>query len=115
MKPNPVRNPDLAREVEELNEQVRLLAINLAAFLAREKDTNNRFATMEPDFHRLVTGLISLVGDASLVIEASQHAPSASSQAGAEASRSMEKQLSALRALCRDIQKRLDREKSFPG
>ena len=114
MKVNQVRNPDLAREVEELNEQVRLLAINLAAFLAREKDTKNRFATMEPDFHRLVSGLVSLVGDASRVIEASQHAPMVSSSAGTEASRSMEKQLSDLRALCRDIQKRLDSEKSFP-
>ncbi|MEK7775382.1 MAG: hypothetical protein AAB305_05815 [Candidatus Zixiibacteriota bacterium] len=115
MKANPVRNPDLAREVEELNEQVRLLAINLAAFLAREKDTKNRFATMEPDFHRLVSGLVSLVSDASRVIEASHHAPVASPQAGAEASRSMEQQLSALRTLCRDIQRRLDGGKSFPS
>ena len=114
MKPNFARTATLASEVEDLNEQVRLLAINLAAFLAREKDSKNRFAAMEPDFHRLVSGLVTLVSEVSHIVEATHHAPSHGSVSEPETGDSMKQQLSSLRALCRDIQRRLSAEKSFP-
>ena len=114
MKSNPARTTALASEVEDLNEQVRLLAINLAAFLAREKDSKNRFAAMEPDFHRLVSGLVTLVSEVSHVISATQHAPSQGSVLEPDTGNSMKLQLSSLRALCHEIQRRLTAEKSFP-
>jgi hypothetical protein len=114
MKLNPARATVLASEVEELNEQVRLLAINLAAFLARDKDSKNRFASLEPDFQRLVSGLVTLVSEVSNVLSATHHAPSQGSRSEPDTGNSMRLQLSSLRALCHDIQRRLTAEKPFP-
>jgi hypothetical protein len=115
MKSNLARTSALAKEVEDLNEQVRLLAINLAGFLAREKDSKNRFAAMEPDFHRLVSGLVSVVSEVSHVISATHHAPSLQPPSMPGTGNSMEFQLRALRTLCHDIQRRLSAEKTFPA
>jgi hypothetical protein len=108
MSTQKLHHKGLVREVEELNEQVRLLAIKLAGHLGRERDSDNRLASFEADFQQLVSGIVTLVGDVSGIIEATQHAPTHGGSNASRKSVSMEEQLASLKSLCLEIGKRLE-------
>ena len=52
---------DLLREVDELNEGVKALALNLAIYLAKAKEQSADLSRLEPDFVKLVNGTVKVV------------------------------------------------------
>jgi hypothetical protein len=66
--------PDVIAEVDELSEQVKTLALNLALFLAKlkSKADSDRFARLEPEFIRLVNGTVRAIQDITVVLNAAR-------------------------------------------
>lgn len=67
--------PDVILEVDNLSEQVKTLALNLALFLAKlkSKTGSDQFARLEPEFIRLVNGTVRAVQDITVVLNAARN------------------------------------------
>ena len=63
---------DLIREVEDLTEQVKILALNLALTLAREKKQIKDLTLLEPEFTKLVNGSVDVIKEISEILRALQ-------------------------------------------
>lgn len=69
----PGNNSQLVNQVENLNEEVKSLAINLAIYLAKAKSTIEDFNQMEPAFIRLINGTVKVVQELSVIINAAKN------------------------------------------
>jgi hypothetical protein len=70
-----LRDIQLVSEVDDLGEEVKTLALNLAIYLAKAKnqaggETLNR---MEPEFIRLVNGTVHVVQEMTLILNAARN------------------------------------------
>jgi hypothetical protein len=52
---------DLVCQVDDLADQVKMLALNLAITLARRKDEISDLTLLEPDFTRLINGSVNVI------------------------------------------------------
>ncbi len=64
---------DIVDQVDELNEEVKVLALNLAIYLARAKGESDQLQRLEPDFIRLVNGAVKVVKELASVINAARN------------------------------------------
>ena len=64
---------DIVDQVDELNEEVKVLALNLAIYLARAKGESDQLQKLEPDFIRLVNGSVKVVKELAAVISAARN------------------------------------------
>ncbi|MDF1545011.1 MAG: hypothetical protein P1R58_07910 [bacterium] len=60
-------------EVDALNEEVKVLALNLAIYLAKKKDGSEQITRLEPEFMRLVNGTIKVVREISTILNAANN------------------------------------------
>jgi hypothetical protein len=65
------RDLQLVDQVDALNEEVKVLALNLAIYLA--KANSKQLARLEPDFIRLVNGTVKVVRELAIVINAARN------------------------------------------
>ncbi len=63
----------LVDQVDALNEEVKVLALNLAIYLAKAKRNSEQLARLEPDFIRLVNGTVKVVRELAIVINAARN------------------------------------------
>jgi len=75
MKSDLKRNspPNLVEHVNALNEEVKILALNLAIYLAKAKSKSDELSQLEPDFIRLVNGTVKAVRELTVVINAARN------------------------------------------
>ena len=113
---NRLEEMQLIDEVDALNEQVRVLALNLAIYLARAKGRSKQLHQLEPDFIRLVNGAVKVVRELALIIEAARRqtpVPDASSQSLHHDE--IEIKLQSILAQCGKIMKSLSITGNFTG
>lgn len=67
------RDLQLVDQVDALNEEVKVLALNLAIYLAKAKGNSEQLARLEPDFIRLVNGTVKVVRELAVVINAARN------------------------------------------
>jgi hypothetical protein len=67
------RDLQLVDQVDALNEEVKILALNLAIYLARAKGTSEQLARLEPEFIRLVNGTVKVVQQLAEIINAARN------------------------------------------
>ena len=67
------RDMQLVDHVDALNEEVKVLALNLAIYLAKAKGKSEQLARLEPDFIRLVNGTVTVVRELTVVINAARN------------------------------------------
>jgi hypothetical protein len=67
------RDLDVIEQVDNLNEEVRTLALNLAIYLAKTKNESDEISRLEPDFIRLVNGTVRVVQDLTVIINAARN------------------------------------------
>lgn len=60
-------------QVDDLNEEVKSLALNLAIYLAKVKTKSSEINQMEPDFIRLVNGTVKVVQELAVIINAARN------------------------------------------
>ncbi len=60
-------------EVDALNEEVKVLALNLAIYLAKKKSGSEQITRLEPEFMRLVNGTIKVVREISAILNAANN------------------------------------------
>lgn len=63
----------LLSQVDEMNEEVKVLAINLAIYLAKSKSSSDKLTNMEPEFVKLVNGTIKAVQEISHILKAANN------------------------------------------
>lgn len=65
---------DLINEVDELNEEIKSLALNLAIYLAKAKKQHPAIGLdrLEPDFIRLVNGTVKVVQEMTATLNAAR-------------------------------------------
>ncbi len=68
------RETGLVERVDTLNEEVRVLALNLAIYLAKAKPGSQKLCRMEPDFVRLVNGTVTVVQEIGHIVNAARNA-----------------------------------------
>ncbi len=73
MPPRRIRDLRLVDQVDALNEEVKVLALNLAIYLARAKGTSEHLTRLEPDFIRLVNGTVKVVRELAVVISSARN------------------------------------------
>ncbi|MFH1374789.1 MAG: hypothetical protein ABII79_13455 [bacterium] len=73
MPPRRTRDLRLVDRVDSLNEEVKVLALNLAIYLARAKGTSEHLTRMEPEFIRLVNGTVKVVRELAVVISSARN------------------------------------------
>jgi len=78
MKPSSDRKRELTivNKVDGLAEEVKILALNLAIYLAKAKPNSKRLNQMEPEFIRLVNGTVKVAQEIATLISAARHAES---------------------------------------
>ncbi|MCB2230587.1 hypothetical protein KQH82_07720 [bacterium] len=71
----PPEETDLVAEVDQLNEQVKTLALNLAIYLAKAKSKNPsvQLERLEPEFIRLVNGTVKVVQEMTVLLNAAKN------------------------------------------
>jgi hypothetical protein len=69
------RTRDIITEVDNLNEEVKTLALNLAIYLAKAKNKEpaGRLTRMEPEFIRLVNGTVKVVQEMAVLLDAARN------------------------------------------
>ena len=66
-------DPSLVEKVDDLNEEVKVLALNLAIYLARAKGRSAALSRLEPDFIQLVNGAVKVVQELAGIINAARN------------------------------------------
>jgi hypothetical protein len=69
---SPYPAEDIIEQVDGLSEEVKVLALNLAIYLAKAKPQSNSLTRLEPDFIRLVNGTVKAVQEISRIIQAAR-------------------------------------------
>jgi hypothetical protein len=66
---------DMVEQVDQLTEEVRTLALNLAIHLAKQRsdDKSGQLGKLEPQFIRLVNGTVHAVQQLTTVLDAARH------------------------------------------
>ena len=64
---------DIIEQVDNLNEEVRVLALNLAIYLAKAKSESEKLHELEPDFIRLVNGSVKVAQEVAQIISAARN------------------------------------------
>ena len=59
--------------IDNLNEEVKTLALNMAIYLAKIKSQSSDINRLEPEFIKLVNGTVKVVQEVSRIINAAQH------------------------------------------
>ena len=59
--------------IDNLNEEVKTLALNMAIYLAKIKNHSSEIHQLEPEFIKLVNGTVKVVQEVSKIINAAQH------------------------------------------
>lgn len=72
-KTNRRREVTIVNKVDRLSEEVKVLALNLAIYLAKAKPNSKELGKMEPDFVRLVNGTIKVVQEITQLVSAARH------------------------------------------
>jgi hypothetical protein len=67
------RSLDLIDKVDGLSDEVRILALNLAIYLAKTKSESNELSQLEPDFIRLVNGTVGVLQEIETIIAAARN------------------------------------------
>ncbi|UCD62829.1 MAG: hypothetical protein JSW34_08665 [Candidatus Zixiibacteriota bacterium] len=63
----------LLEQVDNLNEEVKALALNLALYLAKVKSSSEELSRLEPEFIRLINGSVKVVQELALIIDAARN------------------------------------------
>ena len=75
--PDAGENLKILEQVDNLNEEVKALALNLALYLAKARAGSGNQAScidrLEPEFIRLVNGTVRVVQELTLVLDASHN------------------------------------------
>ena len=58
------------RDIDELANQVKMLALNLAISLAKAKNEAKELVYLEPDFTRLINGSVEVIKEISSILKA---------------------------------------------
>lgn len=66
-------NNELVEQVENLNDEVKEMAMNLAVYLSKKKKGSDKLNSMEPEFIKLVNGTIKVVQEITHIINAARH------------------------------------------
>lgn len=106
---------ELIDEVDELNEEVKSLALNLAIYLAKAKNQNPAAGLdrLEPDFIRLVNGTVKVVKEMAGLLTAARSGLADPKKAGETAiDDALELKLRSISEQCRKIQGRLEQSQS---
>ncbi len=69
----PSPDQDWLDQTQDLADQVKLLALNLAINLARCKDEIKELTTLEPDFTKLINGSVNIIRDINNILRALQN------------------------------------------
>jgi len=69
-KPSP--DQDWLDQTQDLADQVKMLALNLAINLARSKNEVKELKTLEPQFTRLINGSVNIIRDINGILRALQ-------------------------------------------
>ena len=64
---------EVVEQVDTLNEEVKVLALNLAIYLARTKGHSDKITKLEPEFIRLVNSTVKVVQELAQVIDAARN------------------------------------------
>lgn len=64
---------DLIDQIDSLSEEVRILAVNLAIYLAKTKAESEELSQLEPDFIRLVNGTVAVLQEIESIIAAARN------------------------------------------
>lgn len=67
------RSLDLVDQVDGLSDEVRVLALNLAIYLAKTKSESEELTQLEPDFIRLVNGTVGVLQEIERIIAAARN------------------------------------------
>jgi len=107
----------ILEEVDSLNEEVKVLALNLAIYLAKKKAGSDQISRLEPEFMRLVNGTIKVVREISAILNAANHLEKMvynppSSSLGKD---QIEIRLNAILEQCESIRMRLTEAANQPG
>jgi hypothetical protein len=70
---NKARNLRLVEKADQLNEEVKTLALNLAIYLAKKSKDSEDLSRLEPDFIRLVNGTVKVVQELAVIINAARN------------------------------------------
>ena len=73
MKKAVEKNIDIVAYAEELNEEVKEIALNLAIYLAKRKKGSEQLSKMEPEFIRLVNSAVKVGQELSVIINAAKN------------------------------------------
>ncbi len=67
--------PELVTEVEQLNDELRSMALSLALYLAKAKSDGHdeQFAHLEPELIRLVNAAVAIVREVSALLQAAKN------------------------------------------
>jgi hypothetical protein len=68
------RRLNLVDQVDGLSEEVKVLALNLAIYLAKAKSDSEELSQLEPDFIRLVNGTVMVLQEIGRIISAARNA-----------------------------------------
>ncbi len=60
-------------QIDNLNDEVKTLAINMAIYLAKVKSKSEDFNHLEPDFIKLINGTVKVVQEVTGIIDAAQN------------------------------------------
>jgi len=71
---NSDRQLNLVDQVDGLSEEVKVLALNLAIYLAKAKSDSEALSQLEPDFIRLVNGTVLVLQEIGRIISAARNA-----------------------------------------
>jgi hypothetical protein len=65
---------NLVDQVDGLSEEVKVLALNLAIYLAKAKSESEELSQLEPEFIRLVNGTVLVLQEIGRIISAARNA-----------------------------------------
>ena len=91
--------------VENLNEEVKTLALNMAIYLAKTKSSSTELSRLEPEFIKLVNGTVKVVHELTQIINAAKNKEVMTYDvpSGKMESDRMETRLKAILEQCRQI------------
>lgn len=103
---------ELVQQVDDLNDEVKSLALNLAIYLAKAKGSSEELNRLEPEFIRLINGSVKVVQELALIINAARdnEAVVFDVPSGIHRSNHLEAKLRAILEQCNEILRTLARK-----
>ncbi len=98
-------NNDIIDIVENLNEEVKEIAVNLAIYLAKSKNDSKQLSKMEPEFIKLVNGAVKVGQELTRIINAAKNKETMvyDVPSGKFSSDQLEVKLNSILSQCRQI------------